>query len=100
MQYRQDKQTLNLSGEISVKTLGKAEYQGFIQAVKLPAIEVLDLAGVSRADSACVALLLAAYKQKPQIQWQNVPDSVQSLAELYEMGEWICALSNSQSSSV
>ena len=45
---------LHLSGDITVKTVGKAAYTQFEQQCRSSEVHTLDLAAVGRADSACV----------------------------------------------
>lgn len=84
------KNVLLLSGEVTVKTVTAAAYRQFRQAYGQAQVDSLDLSGITRADSACLSLLLATVRQKktrPAV--RGVPASVASLAELYEIEEWI-----------
>lgn len=82
-------QTLFLSGDITVKTVTPPLFRQFEQQCRLKDTAALDLSGVSRADSACVSLLLAALRQNSGIRLQNLPESVTKLADLYEIDEWV-----------
>lgn len=85
---RQD--TLFISGDVTVKTLTDAAYARFQQQCRLKEIVRIDFSGVGRADSACVSLLLTALRLKPQaVSFANVPESVQALADLYELKDWL-----------
>ena len=77
--------TLYLSGDITVKTVTAAAFAGFGRQCRLKDIRILDLAEVGRADSACVSLLRA----NGSLEIRNLPQSVQALAELYEIREWV-----------
>ncbi|WP_107688941.1 STAS domain-containing protein [Neisseria wadsworthii] len=80
---------LLLSGEVTVTTVTAATFRQFRQACASPKIETLDLSGVTRADSACLSLLLSAVRREPKPAIRSIPKSVASLAELYEIQEWI-----------
>lgn len=81
---------LHISGDVTVKTVTSAAYAQFEQQCRLKEIEAIDLSGVSRADSACISLLLTALRLKPNsISLRGIPDSVNALSELYEIKEWI-----------
>lgn len=81
---------LHLSGDITVKTLSEAAYRRFEQQCRLKDTAALDLSGVGRADSACVSLLLTAFRLKNQtLELRRVPESVRALADLYEIKEWV-----------
>lgn len=81
--------TLYLSGDITVKTVTAAAFAGFERQCRLKDIRILDLAEVGRADSACVSLLLTALRANGSLEIRNLPQSVQALAELYEIREWV-----------
>ena len=81
--------TLYLSGDITVKTVTAAAFAGFWRQCRLKDIRILDLAEVGRADSACVSLLLTALRANGSLEIRNLPQSVQALAELYEIREWV-----------
>ncbi len=81
---------LHLSGDITVKTVGKAAYTQFEQQCRSSEVHTLDLAAVGRADSACVSLLLSALRLKGgAVAFQSVPASVAALADLYEIKDWV-----------
>ena len=63
----------------------------FLQQCKLPNIQTVDFSGVERADSACLALILQALRQSGQssLHIQALPESVQLLAQLYEVEKWL-----------
>ena len=79
--------TLYLSGDITVKTVTAAAFVGFGRQCRLK--DIRDLAEVGRADSACVSLLLTALRANGSLEIRNLPQSVQALAELYEIREWV-----------
>lgn len=81
---------LHLSGDITVKTVGKSAYVQFEQQCRSDSVQALDLAAVGRADSACVSLLLTALRLKGSaVAFQGVPASVAALADLYEIRDWV-----------
>lgn len=81
---------LHVAGDVTVKTLSPAAYARFEQQCRLKETAVLDLSGVSRADSACVSLLLTALRLKESAPvLEGVPASVAALAGLYEIKEWV-----------
>lgn len=81
---------LYLSGEITVKTVTNAAYSQFEQQCRLNHTDTLDFSQVSRADSACVSLLLTALRLKrPNITLRHIPESVRALADLYDIKDWI-----------
>ncbi|MDO4641925.1 MAG: STAS domain-containing protein [Neisseria sp.] len=83
---------LLLSGEVRVTTVTNAAYRQFRQACENPQVNTIDLSGVTRADSACLSLLLAAVRRKEgQPAIRSIPPSVAALAELYDIQEWIRA---------
>jgi len=61
--------------------------------LRQPEIHAIDLSQITRADSACLSLLLTALRQKTQgsLKIHNPPASVRDLAQLYEIEEWITA---------
>ena len=81
--------TLYLSGDITVKTVTTSAFAGFGRQCRLKDIRILDLVEVGRADSACVSLLLTALRANGSLEIRNLPQSVQALAELYEIREWV-----------
>lgn len=87
MNIEQKDKTLFIGGEITVGTLNADGYRRFQTACRA-GIDTLDFAAVTRADSACVSLLLAALRAGiPHSAWRNVPPSVTALAQLYEIQE-------------
>ena len=55
---------LYVSGEVSVRTLDKAAYARFAAQCGQPETHSADFGGVEKADSACIALLMAALRTK------------------------------------
>ncbi|MCP1660512.1 STAS domain-containing protein [Neisseria perflava] len=81
---------LYISGEVTVKTVTGSVYAKFEQQCRLNDITAVDFSAVSRADSACVSLLLTALRLKPQqIELRHIPESVKALAELYDIKDWV-----------
>lgn len=90
MQTKLDNDTLYLSGSITTKTLTAAAFEQFRKQCRSAQPSTIDLGGITRADSACVSLLLEAARQTdraPHI--RNIPDSVRTLTELYEIKDWL-----------
>lgn len=79
-----------LSGEIGLGSAARLLAEGDAAFAPLQAVEV-DLAGVTRADSAGLALLiewvLAARAAGRQLQYYNVPSAVTSLAGIGDVAE-------------
>ncbi|MBD3614550.1 STAS domain-containing protein [Kingella kingae] len=84
-------QCVYVAGDVSVQTLNSGAYREFLQQCRLPNIQTVDFSGVERADSACLALILQALRQSGQssLHIQALPESVQLLAQLYEVEEWL-----------
>ena len=80
---------LYVSGEVSVRTLDKAAYACFAAQCGQPETHSADFGGVEKADSACIALLMAALRTKGSLKLQSLPPSVRTLAELYEVEPWL-----------
>lgn len=81
---------LYLSGDITVKTVTETAYRQFERQCRLKETGALDLSHVGRADSACVSLLLTALRLKNKaVQLCHIPESVRSLADLYEIKDWV-----------
>ncbi len=81
---------LYVGGNVTVKTVTQAVYNRFEQQCRLKETAAVDFSGVNRADSACVSLLLTALRAKlaaPAL--RGIPASVEALAELYEINEWV-----------
>lgn len=81
---------LSISGEVTVKTVNESLYRQFEQQCRLKDVHTLDFSQVTRADSACISLLLTALRlQNKTMNTQQLPESVRALAELYEINHWI-----------
>lgn len=92
MQMTLDNGRLRLDGEVTVQTLDQAALRRFSAYCRQGGWQVLDLGGVSRADSACLSLLLTAKRLfSGSLNIEGLPESVQALAELYEIESWITA---------
>ncbi|MCF7529954.1 STAS domain-containing protein [Neisseria lisongii] len=84
--------TLFISGDVTVKTLTAAVFARFEQQCRLKTCQSLDLSGVTRADSACVSLLLTARRlSKHPLRLQHLPESVQALGGLYDINDWFAS---------
>ena len=82
-----------VAGEVSVQTVDKTTLAQFAQQCGQPEIHAIDCSQITRADSACLSLLLTALRQREQgsLKIHNLPPSVRDLAQLYEIEEWITA---------
>ena len=81
---------LNVSGEVSVRTLTQASYNDFMRQIRLPETQCINLKDITLAASACVSLLLSVWRERSDsLNIQNVPQSVRDLAQLYEVDEWL-----------
>lgn len=82
-----------VQGEVSVQTVDKTTLAQFTQQCGQPEIHAIDCSQITRADSACLSLLLTALRQREQgsLKIHNLPPSVRDLAQLYEIEEWITA---------
>ena len=82
-----------LQAAVTMATVDAAQYRHFCQAVADSAVHTLDLAAVSRADSACAALLLAAMRikkaQQQTLKLAHMPADLRMLTALYEIDPWI-----------
>lgn len=86
MQILLENKVLKISGEVSVKTLTAALCRQFEAQCRQPEIEQLDLRGITRADSACLSLLLIAQRiRSGSLKIVAIPASVQDLAQLYDL---------------
>ncbi|SSY79661.1 STAS domain-containing protein [Alysiella crassa] len=93
MQMVIENDCLTIRGMVSVQTLTRQDFKQFVQLCQQPEVHALDLSGVVRADSACISLLLTALRENVSgsLKWVNVPESVRTLAALYELptlDEW------------
>ena len=82
-----------IQGEVSVQTVDKTTLAQFARQCGQPEIHTIDCSQITRADSACLSLLLTALRQREQgsLKIHNLPPSVRDLAQLYEIEEWITA---------
>ena len=82
-----------VQGEVSVQTVDKTTLAQFARQCGQPEIHAIDCSQITRADSACLSLLLTALRQREQgsLKIHNLPPSVRDLAQLYEIEEWITA---------
>lgn len=82
-----------VQGEVGVQTVDKTTLAQFARQCGQPEIHAIDCSQITRADSACLSLLLTALRQREQgsLKIHNLPPSVRDLAQLYEIEEWITA---------
>lgn len=82
---------LYLHGWVTAQTVTRPLYKKFVQECSQNHITSINLHGVKRADSVCITLLLTALRHNRQLTFRGLPPSVRTLAELYEIREWIPA---------
>jgi phospholipid transport system transporter-binding protein len=83
--------TLMLHDKITMSTVGESDYKRFCNCIQNEGIEKIDVSGVTEADSACVALLIAAkrlaHSQKFMLHITGVPSGLITLMALYGVEE-------------
>ena len=93
MQFEQDKNTLKLSGALTMETITQSLVADFLKKLTNNDVTRLDLSQVTQADSACVALLLSAKRavlsKKQTLELHHLPSSTQALLSLYELDQII-----------
>lgn len=90
MHMHPSQQTLYIRGEVSVKTLSAAMYRQFETLCRQPELQAIDFQEVTRADSACISLLLCAQRLRSgSLKLIGLPQSVQDLAQLYDIHDWM-----------
>lgn len=91
MQSEIREQCVYVRGEVNVRTLNAAAYKQWQQQCSNPSVNAVDFSAVENVDSACIALMLSALRQKGagSLQWRGIPESVYSLAQLYEVESWL-----------
>ena len=77
-----------VAGEVSVQTVNQAALAQFAQQCRQPEIHAIDLSQITRADSACLCLLLEILRGSGG-QLRGIPAAVRDLADLYEVREWM-----------
>lgn len=74
-----------------MSTVGESDYKRFCNCIQNEGIEKIDVSGVTEADSACVALLIAAkrlaHRQKFMLHITGVPSGLITLMALYGVEE-------------
>lgn len=80
--------TVSLSGDVTAAALNQEHCRRLYAAVAA-GVHTVDLHAVARADSACVALLLALRRRRPQLRFAGLPEDVRKLSALYETDAWI-----------
>ncbi|PIT51288.1 phospholipid transport system transporter-binding protein [Snodgrassella sp. R-53583] len=80
-----------LHDKITMSTVGESDYKRFCNCIQNEGIEKIDVSGVTEADSACVALLIAAkrlaHRQKFMLHITGVPSGLITLMALYGVEE-------------
>lgn len=89
MQLTHQDDVLYLKGDATVAGMTREDYRRLEQACRQP-IQAVDLSGIEKADSTCVAVLVAIKRQVGNQTWQlrSVPAAVTALLQLYEL-EWL-----------
>lgn len=84
---------LSLQGALTMANVNEAQFRLFVDAVAEPSVHTVDLTALQRADSACVAWLLAAlrtkkHQQRP-IRFVGMSSDLRLLTSLYDIDGWI-----------
>ena len=86
-------QTVCVSGDVTVNTVTAPLYRNYCQQLAALGTDIrVDFSGVGTADSACLSLLAAAWRQSRNgaaVSFSAIPPSVALLAELYDVQDWI-----------
>ena len=86
---------LRVSGPLTIATVAALAEAGRQQFGDGPPELMVDLAGASEVDSAALSLLLEwrreARRRNMRLSFRNLPQSLQSLAALYGVSEFIAA---------
>lgn len=86
-------QTVYVGGEVTVNTVTAPLYRNYCrQLADLGKNVRVDFSAVEKADSACLALLTAAWRCRAEgasVVLCGLPEAVALLAELYEVDDWI-----------
>ena len=89
----QDAVTARVQGELSFATAAEALAPGLRWIAAAQGDAVIDCAGLSRADSAGLAVLLewlaAAERLKRSVTFSRLPESLRHLAEISEVESWL-----------
>lgn len=89
MQLTHQHDVLSLTGDVTVTSITRDDYRLLEAACQQP-IRAVDLSGVGKVDSSCVALLVAIKRHTNKQTWQLLaaPAAVTALLQLYEL-EWL-----------
>lgn len=89
MQCEYSEGCLKISGEISCQSINKDNMQHFLNLFKQT--NTIIFSEISHADSACIALLVAAKRTlgEKELIIRFTPDPVRNLLKLYELEHWI-----------
>jgi phospholipid transport system transporter-binding protein len=91
MQTTVQGKTLMIHDKVTVSTVKEIDYKRFCDCIQNGNIEKVDVSGVIEADSACVALLVAAkrlaHRQKFMLHIAGVPAGLITLMALYGIEE-------------
>ena len=91
MQTNVQGKTLMIHDKVTMGTVGENDFKRFCDYIQTGQIEKVDVSGVTEADSACVALLLAAkrlaHRQKFMLHIAGVPAGLITLMALYGVEE-------------
>lgn len=85
--------TLCLSETVTMATFREHDYQNFYQCLQTKQISQIDVSGLTEADSACVALLIAARRfashQAMTLSFTGIPEGLTMLMDLYGVENWM-----------
>ncbi|PIT40615.1 STAS domain-containing protein [Snodgrassella alvi] len=91
MQTTVQGKTLMIHDKVTMSTVVENDYKQFSDCIRSGEIEKVDVSGVTEADSACVALLVAAkrlaHRQKFMLHIAGVPAGLITLMALYGVEE-------------
>lgn len=78
-------QTLKLSGEVNVYSIGKLFKKN--DSILQEQIKQVDCSYITAADSSFLALILYLKKHNSQLSISNLPDDLKSLMDLYDLDD-------------
>ena len=89
MQLTHQNDVLFLKGDVTAASITRDDFR-FLEQACQQNTQVVDLSGLDKVDSTCVAMLIAIKRALGKQAWQlqAVPAPVSALLELYEL-EWL-----------
>lgn len=93
MRIEVKEQTLFIDDQVIMSSVSSSDYEQFCHQLQTQKINEIDLSRVVEADSACVALLVAAKRIAShhafKVRVTGVPKGLSMLMTLYGVEEWI-----------